>query len=110
VALEVRWSGQARADIQQIADFWREQDRPKVRLVLEAIRHRANWLADGHAEIGTPIDGLPRAYRWYRERAYGYKLFYRLEGDPPARLSVITVRHGRQRPLKPSTLRRYASS
>jgi plasmid stabilization system protein ParE len=111
VALEVRWSGQARDAIRQIASFWLEQDRTKVRLVLESIYRRAGWLANGHSEVGTPIEGLPRSYRWFRDRTFGYKLFYRIEteGDVPARLASITIRHGRQRPLAAGTLRRYAS-
>jgi hypothetical protein len=111
VALEVRWSGQARDALRQIASFWLGHDRAKVGLVLESVYRRVNWLADGHSEIGTQIDGLPRSYRWFRDRTFGYKLFYRIEtdGDVPARLAIITILHGQQRPLAAGTVRRRAS-
>ncbi|TAK27929.1 MAG: type II toxin-antitoxin system RelE/ParE family toxin [Chloroflexota bacterium] len=107
--LEVRWSSQTRADIRKIAEFWRDKDRTKVRAVIEAIRQRVAWLTDGHAELGSPMNDLPQSYRWYRERTFGYKIFYRTEGDPVTRIAIITIRHGRQRPLSPSTIRKRAT-
>jgi len=88
-----------------IAAYWLEQDPERVEPVLIAIRRRANWLADGKWQLGSPIAGLSGDYRWFLERKYGYKLYYRVEGDPPTVLSLIAVRHSRQRPLGASSLR-----
>lgn len=103
--LSLRWSTQARADLLRVATYWLEQDPERLEAVLNATRRRVRWIADDHWELGTPIVGLSRDYRWFLERRYGYKVYCRREGEPPSLLSVIAVRHGRQRPLSPSTLR-----
>ena len=105
--IDVRWSRRTYADIRRISDHWVERDPRKVRVVIGAIRQRVNWIADGHTEVGSPVKGMPANYHWYLERTYGYKIFYRAEGSPPTGIAVITVRHVRQRPLSPSTLRKY---
>ncbi|MHB1004589.1 MAG: hypothetical protein ACYC3S_02980 [Chloroflexota bacterium] len=89
----------------RIAAFWLEQDPERVEAVLTAIRRRSHWIANGKWELGNAIPGLARDYRWYLERTYGYKVYCRIDGDPPSLLSVIAVRHSRQHPLSASTLR-----
>ncbi|MHB1160808.1 MAG: type II toxin-antitoxin system RelE/ParE family toxin [Chloroflexota bacterium] len=107
--LRVRWSSHTRADFLRIAGFWLEQEPDLVPVVISAIRRRVAWIADGHHLMGTPIDGGEReGCRWYLEREYRYKIYYRIEGDPPDTMGIIAIRHGRQRPLKASTLRQYA--
>lgn len=107
--LSVRWSKRTSADFLRITSFWLEQEPELLPSVISAIRERVAWIADGHCLLGTPIVDRPTSYRWYLEREYGYKIYCRIEGDPPDTIAVIAIRHGRQRPLKPSTLRRYAS-
>jgi plasmid stabilization system protein ParE len=104
--LEVRWSKRTQADVRCIADYWIENDPDLLSTVIRAIYQRVSWLADGHDHLGTPVPGLPQNYRVYRERRYGYKIYYRLEGTPPDQLAVPTIRYGRERPLSPSTVRR----
>ena len=106
--LDIRWSTQTQADILRIAAYWLERDPDRLSEVLATIRARADWIADNRHQSGRLVVGLPRSYRWYLERSYGYKIYYRVEGDPPETLSVITIRHSRERPLGPSTLRSYA--
>jgi len=105
--LSVRWSKRTQADIRRIADFWLEHDPEILPVVVRAIYQRVNWLADGHQHIGPPVTGLPDNYRVYRERRFSYKIYYRIEGTPEERIAVLTIRHGRERPLRPSTIRRF---
>ena len=107
--LRVRWSTRTQDDLRRIADYWQEQDPAKVAAVVRAIYLRVNWLADGRSQLGSPIAELPSMDRVYRERAFGYKIFYRIEGSPAEELSVLTIRHSRERPLRPSTIRRFTS-
>ena len=104
--LRVRWSKRTQADIRRIADYWLEHDPEVLPVAVRAIYQRVNWLADGNQQVGPPVTGLPRNYRVYRERRYGYKIYYRIEGTPTDLLAVLTIRHSRERPLSPSTLRR----
>jgi plasmid stabilization system protein ParE len=106
--LSVRWSSRTRADFLRITSYWLEQEPNLLPAVISAIRRRVAWIADGRHLMGTPIGEPGKSYRWYLEREYGYKIYYRVEGDPPNTLGVIAVRHGRQRPLKATTLRKYA--
>ncbi|MCL5958541.1 MAG: type II toxin-antitoxin system RelE/ParE family toxin [Chloroflexi bacterium] len=106
--LSVRWSKHTREDIRRIADYWLENNPANVAAVTAAVMGRVNWIADGHFHMGTPVKDLPNTYRSYLERAFGYKIYYRIEGKPPEGIAVISVRHARQRPLTPSTLRKYA--
>ncbi len=105
--LRVRWSSRTRTDFLRIASFWLEQEPGLLPSVISALRKRVAWIADGHHLLGTPIGNEAKSYRWHHEREYGYKIYYRIEGDPPDTVGVIAIRHGRQRPLKPSTLRKY---
>jgi plasmid stabilization system protein ParE len=106
--LRVRWSDRTTADFLRIAGFWLEQEPDLLPVVISAIRRRVAWIADGHHLLGFPIGDEAKGYRWQLEREYGYKVDYRIEGDPPDTLGVIAVRHGRQRSLKSSTLQRHA--
>ncbi len=106
--LRVRWSSHTRGDFLRIAGFWLDQEPDLLSTVIATIRTRVAWIANGHHLLGTPISDRTSNYRWYLEREYGYKIYYRVEGDPPDTLGVIAIRHGRQRPVKGSTLRRYA--
>jgi plasmid stabilization system protein ParE len=105
--LRVRWSSRTLADFARIAAFWLDQEPDLLPVVIAAIRSRVGWIADGHFLSGAPIDEAKR-YRWYLEPRYGYKVYYRIEGAPAHTLAVIAIRHGRQRPLKGSTLRKYS--
>ena len=106
--LRVRWSSRTKDDFLRITGFWLEQEPDLVPVVISSIRKRVAWIADGHHLSGTPIGGPLKDYRWYLERKYGYKIYYRIEGQPPNTIAVITIRHGRERPLKATALRRYA--
>lgn len=106
--LRVRWSDRTRADFLRIASFWLEREPELLSAVISTIRERVTWIADGRHLLGAPIGDGPTSYRWYLEREHGYKIYYRIEGNPPDTVAVIAVRHGRQRPLKPSTLRKHA--
>jgi hypothetical protein len=75
-------------------------------VVIQAVYQRVSWLADDHPFAAPAIPGLPDYYRVYRERRYDYKIYYRIDGTPPDRLSILTVRHTRERPPRPSTIRR----
>jgi hypothetical protein len=92
----------------RIAAFWMEQEPELLPAVVSTVRRRVAWIADGHHLLGTPVGEEAKGYRWQMEREYGYKIYYRIEGDPPDTLGVIAVRHSRQRPLNASTLQRYA--
>jgi plasmid stabilization system protein ParE len=76
--------------------------------VFAAINERVGWLASGRHLLGTQISGLDQNYRHVLDRRFGYKIFYRLEGEPPDTIAVFAIRHGRQRPLEAGTLTRYA--
>ncbi len=106
--LRVRWASHTLADRRRIATFWADANPALLPEVLAAINARVAWLAAGNHALGTQIGGLDPAYRFILERRFGYKIFYRLEGDPPTTIAVFAVRHGRQRPLNPATLARYA--
>lgn len=106
--LRVRWSSRTTADFLRIAGFWLEREPDLLPSVISTLRKRVAWIAEGCHLLGTPIGDEARGYRWYLEPRYGYKIYYRIEGDPPDTMAVIAVRHGRQRPLRPSTLRKYA--
>lgn len=105
--LKVRWSSRTKADFERIAAYWVENDPDQLRPVLTAIYERIHWLADEHYLLGASVPGLPSTYRCYRERRYGYKIYYRLESKPTVTMSILTIRHGREHPLRPSTLRRF---
>ena len=105
--LRVRWSNHTRADFLRITSFWLEQEPGLLPAVVSALRKRVAWIADGHHLLGTPIGDEVKGYRWCLDREYGYKIYYRIEGDPPDTVGVIAIRHGRQRPLKASTLRKH---
>lgn len=104
----IRWSSRARTDFVRIAAYWQEQDPERLSAVVSTIRKRAAWIADGNYLLGARIGSEATNYRWSLEREFGYKIYYRVEGTPVESIAIIAVRHGRQRPLKPSTLRRYA--
>ncbi len=106
--LGVRWARRTGGDFLRIAAHWQEQEPELLPAVISAIRRRVAWIADGNHLPGTPIGAEGRDCRWYLEREYGYKIYYRVEGDPPDSIGVIAIRHGKQRPLRSSTLRRYA--
>jgi plasmid stabilization system protein ParE len=103
----VRWSTRTKDDLRRIADYWLERNPANVPNVVRAIYQRVSWLADGRPQLGAPIPGLPHTYRVYRERTYGYKVYYRVEDSHPDELSILTIRHSRERPLRPSTIRRF---
>jgi plasmid stabilization system protein ParE len=96
------------ADRRRIAAFWANVNPALLPEVLAALNVHAAWLASGNHLLGTRIVGLNDRYRSSLERRFGYKLFYRLEGDPPNTVAVFAIRHGRQRPLAASTLARQA--
>jgi plasmid stabilization system protein ParE len=105
--LRVRWSTRTQDDLRRISAYWQEQNPATVPALVRAIYRRVNWLADGRPQLGAPIVGLPHTYRVYRERTFGYKIYYRVEGSPPDETSILTIRHSRERPLRPSTIRRF---
>ena len=105
--LRIRWSSRTEEDLRRIAEYWANVNPDMLPAAMGAIYRRVEWLADGHHQAGVPVIGLSRDYRWYLERRYGYKIYYRLEQDPPDTISIIALRHGRERPLKLSTLRKH---
>jgi plasmid stabilization system protein ParE len=98
------------ADRRRIASFWAVANPAMLPEVLAAVNARVAWIASGNHLLGTRIGGLEQIYRNSLESRFGYKIYYRLEGDPPDTIAVFAIRHGRQRPLEPRTLARYARS
>ena len=108
--LSIVWSSRAISDLSRIESYWLQQNPAILPSVLYAILARATWIGDSHALIGSPVPGLRMTYRWQLERTYGYKVYYRVNGDPPTSVTIITIRHGLQRPLGPVAIRRHAGS
>ncbi|MBI4320212.1 MAG: type II toxin-antitoxin system RelE/ParE family toxin [Chloroflexi bacterium] len=106
--LSIGWSSRAIGDLTRIESYWLGQNPAILPSVLQAILARVTWIGDDHASIGSPVPELPTTYRSQLERAYGYKVSYRVNGDPPTSVTIITIRHAMQRPLSPSPIRRYS--
>lgn len=105
--IRTQWPDRALSDLARVSRHWMSRNPEAQPAVLHEIYRRVQWLADDHYKAGMAVSGLSHKYRWIIDRTYGYKIFYRVEGDPPQVLRVITLRHSRERPLKASTLRRY---
>lgn|GEM_PF-6541948 len=103
--IRVEWSEWAARDLDRIFGYWEERDPEVAVAVVTTLTRRIHWLADDHYFAGKVVSDLPPAYRWYLQRRYGYKIFYRIEGDPTEVLLVIRLRHARQRPLNPVEIR-----
>jgi plasmid stabilization system protein ParE len=108
--LRITWSNQAARDLDQIADFWLDRDPKRGVGVLEAIDRRVHWLADDRSHLGIPVPGLPPHRRWYLERRYEYKIYYRIVGEPLEDLLVLRIRSARQRPLGPPEITRTSTT
>lgn len=108
--LSIGWSARAIEDLSRIEKYWLEQNPAIIPSVMPAILARVTWIGDDHALLGSQVPELPATYRWQLERTYGYKVYYRVDGDPPTSITIITIRHGRQRPLNPATIQRYGGS
>lgn len=106
--LSIGWSAIAIEDLSRIESYWLQQNSAILPSVLRTILGRITWIGDGHALLGGPVDGLSTCYRCQLERTYGYKVYYRVNGDPPTNITIITIRHGLQRPLSPATIQRHA--
>ena len=96
--------------MRHIAVFWAQANPLLISAVMEAINTRIEWLASDNHLLGTPIKDLGPEYRSIVERRFGYRIYYRLEGQPVDTLAILAVRHGRQRPLRSSSLRQFARS
>ena len=78
--------------------------------VLAAVNRRVEWVANGNHLLGTRMGDLDPAYRYVLERRFGYKIYYRIEGEPPQAIAVFAIRHGRQRPLADPSLAKFAET
>lgn len=107
--LRVDWSSRAAEDLVRIESFWLERNLAILPSVLRGLYARVTWIGNDHALLGVRVPDLPAAYRWQLERTYGYKIYYRVDGDPPTSITIITIRHGLQRLLSPATIRRYTA-
>jgi plasmid stabilization system protein ParE len=90
--------------------FWTDAQPARLPDVFAAINARILWLCQGNYLLGTQFTGLSPAYRSIVERRYGYRIYYRIEGDPPNTIAIIAIRHGRQRPVAGEALRRTAEA
>lgn len=91
-------------DLDQVDAFWATREPKLAPTVLETIGRRILWLADAPFHLGTPAAGLPADHRYYLERRYGYKIYYRIVGNPPEALPVLRIRNARQRRLRSSEI------
>jgi plasmid stabilization system protein ParE len=96
--LKVRWSTRSIRDLDEVAAFWNARDSELAGLVLATIEDRVGWLADDHFHLGVRVTRGAIDRRWYLERRYGHKIYYRVLGEPPDGFLVLRVRHARQRP------------
>ena len=107
--VRLRRSSQVRRDFVRIARFWVVANSSLIPEVFAAIRSRILWLAAGNYLLGARIEGLGAEFRTVLEPRFGYRIYYRLEGDPVHTVTVLLVRHARQRPPRPSTVARYSA-
>jgi plasmid stabilization system protein ParE len=104
--LRERWTNRARADLMWIEAFWTDAQPTLLPPVLTAISQRVAWLCAGNYLLGPEVEGYGPEFRSVAERRFGFRIYYRVEGDPAHTIAILRVRHGRQRPLDPASLRR----
>jgi plasmid stabilization system protein ParE len=105
--LPVRFSRRAYDDFARIAAYWQAVAPELTPQVFAALNERIGWLRSSNRHLlGTPLPDVGPRYRVARERRFGYALYYRVDGDPGERLTIVTIRHGRQRPLRAATIAR----
>ena len=92
----LEWSERARDQLLEIVDYYTEHASPRAaERVLQQIELKAQELAR-FPSSGSAVEGLDTSYR--RSRAGSYTLLYRALPDR-AVIRILSVRHGRRRPL-----------
>jgi plasmid stabilization system protein ParE len=104
--LRERWTSRARADLIEIEAFWTGIQPTQLPPVFAAISERVAWLCAGNYLLGPVVGGYGPEFRSVAERRFGFRIYYRVEGDPAHTIAILRVRHGRQRPLDADSLRR----
>ncbi|HIC7210145.1 type II toxin-antitoxin system RelE/ParE family toxin [Burkholderia stabilis] len=90
--MSVRLSDFAIAELEAIADFIARDNPQRAVTFVREIRDKCLGLAG--MPLAFPL--VPRFERHgVRHRVYGnYQIFYRVVGDPPARIDILHILHG----------------
>jgi hypothetical protein len=106
--LRLRWAGHTQDDFIAIDQFWSARAPHILTSVIQAINERAEWVSADNYLLGQRTPGLGPEHRSVLERRFGYRIYYRVHGDPPHTLTVYTIRHARQQPPRATTPDRYS--
>jgi toxin ParE1/3/4 len=91
--MRIRYSPQARSDLQEIFHYLNERSASGAENVMRAVYAGIQFLAENpHASQETDLDEI----RVKVVRRYSYKIFYRLDQDT---IDLIHIRHSARAPL-----------